>query len=159
VKGSAIRATCPQKKRCRPIFFFSLNRYLQPLPTRCIQTRACVFVSSNRNAVAWRVVGEAIRSVSHLVLAPDELMLWLPNFRTERSGPDHSWPTPSGSVFLVNRSITTRARFGKRRAFTNSAPIPPPAGPENFQCRAAFIQSHRAVVPRTRGGVRGPTRW
>ena len=34
--------------------------------------------------------------------------------RTERSGRDVSCPAPSGSVFLVSRSITTRARFGKR---------------------------------------------
>jgi hypothetical protein len=34
--------------------------------------------------------------------------------RTERSGPDVSCPAPSGSVFLVNRSITTRVGFGKR---------------------------------------------
>jgi len=49
--------------------------------------------------------------------------------------------------------------FCQARAFTNSAPIPPQAGPENFQCRAVFIQLQRAMVPRTHVCVRSPTRF
>ena len=41
-------------------------------------------------AALW--LGEAIRSVSHLDLARYELMPWRPHVRTERSGPDCSWP-------------------------------------------------------------------
>ena len=56
------------------------------------------------------------------------------------------------------------------RAFTIPAPIPPSAGPENLQCRAAFIHDLRAVVPMrasllpgsnpflTRGTVASPTK-
>jgi Ni,Fe-hydrogenase I small subunit len=40
VEGSAIRATCPQKKALPPDFFLLfLNRYPRSLGTLCIQTR------------------------------------------------------------------------------------------------------------------------
>ena len=48
--------------------------------------------------------------------------------------------------------------FWQARAFTRSAPIPPPVGLENFQCRAAFIQFQRAMVPRKQDCFRSPTR-
>ena len=42
-------------------------------------------------------------------------MSWLDlNFEPKGADGIVSCPAPSGSVFLVNRSITTRARFGKR---------------------------------------------
>lgn len=55
---------------------------------------------------------------------------------------------PSGSVLLVNHSSTHAGSLWQARAFTIPAPIPPAAGPENLQCRAAFIHSLRAVVPK-----------
>jgi hypothetical protein len=156
VKGSAIRALIKRKKTLLSDFF--LNRFCRSFSKGfATLTRTCVFVVLNRNTDR-ALLGEAIRSVSHLVLARWWLMPGLPTF--EPKGADRIAPAlaPSGSVFLVNRSTTTRARFGKR-AFTSPAPIPPPAGPENLQCRAAFIQFHRAVVPRSPRGFRSPTRF
>jgi hypothetical protein len=50
---------------------------------------------------------EAIRSVTHLVLALGGHGL-PPQIRTERSGPDVSCPAPSGSVFLGHQSFSLR---------------------------------------------------
>src|SRR5215467_16061144 len=112
-------------------------------------TRACVFVQESELRRAW-ALGAAIRSVSHLGLARSEPMSSLPNFRTERSGLDVSGPAPSGSVFLVTGSITRRVGLGKRAQIRHPTRCPPRilSGPENLQCRAAFIQFQRALVPR-----------
>jgi hypothetical protein len=106
--------------------------------------RACVFVcfESGPFRAAAR---EAIRSVTHLVLA--RLDQWLiPQFRTERSGPDVSCPAPSGSVFLGQLSSTPTASL--QQAYEPLLLRPPriTPGPENFQCRAAFIQYQRGPV-------------
>src|SRR6266700_2925002 len=62
-------------------------------------------------------------------------MSWFPNFRTERSGPDCSRPCSLRLGFLGQPFYYHTRPFWQARAFTNSAPIPPQAGPENFQCR------------------------
>ena len=48
--------------------------------------------------------------------------------------------------------------FWQACAFTSAAPIPPPAGPENVQYRAAFIQFQRAMDSR-KLGLQEPTRF
>jgi hypothetical protein len=79
----------------------------------------------------------------------------------EPKGADRSVPAPApyGSVFLVNRSITTRARFGKRLCSPSLRPPRMLSGPENLRCRAAFIQLKRAVDPRNRRRFPSPTRF
>lgn len=66
---------------------------------------------------------------------------------------------PSGSVLWGNRSVTARVRSGQRVRSPALAPTPPRAGPENVQCRAAFTQFQRAMVPGKRRRFQGPTRF
>ena len=70
---------------------------------------------------------EAIRSVTHLVLAPLGPMPAEPQFRTERSGPDVSCPAPSGSVFLVTVLLPPAPALASRCA-TDPAPNPASGG-------------------------------
>ena len=73
-------------------------------------------------------------------------MLSSPLIRTERSGPDVSCPAPSGSVFLGHLFSNQKVPCAQ----VASTPVRRPsrfAGPENFQCRAAFIQNQRGPVP------------
>lgn len=85
---------------------------------------------------------EAVRSVTHLVLA----------HKLSRS-----FSVLSLSLFFILRASGSLS-FLVFLAI-DSAPIPPQAGPENFQCRATFIQFQRAVVPWKRLVFRGPTRF
>jgi hypothetical protein len=105
--------------------------------------RTCVLVFVNR--IFAGIAREAIRSVSHPDLALDALML---GQFSNRKKPGQ-WPgLLPARFFLVNSfdkpDVLARASTFRR---TRAAPIPPQAGPENFQCRAAFIQYQRAVVP------------
>jgi hypothetical protein len=68
-----------------------------------------------------------------------------PNFEPKGGNPIAPVLTPSGSVCLGSSISTTHPGF-IQRVFTRSAPIPPKAGPEKLQCRAAFIQCQRDVV-------------
>jgi hypothetical protein len=95
-------------------------------------------------------LSETIRSVSHLVLARFWPMSWLPKFRTERSRLDCSRPGSLRLGFLGQAFYYHTRPFWQARVFTNSAPILPPAGPENYQCRAAFIQCLRDRLPVSR---------
>jgi hypothetical protein len=64
------------------------------------------------------LLNEAIRSVTHLVLAPDRKSLFFKCFSV---------------FFFVFLAI-------------DLVPIPLPAGPENIQCRSVFIQLIRVLV-------------
>ena len=92
---------------------------------------------------------EAIRSVTHLVLAPGRGQLANPNFEPERARARRITRAPR----------IPPARFAWSIGFTSAAPM---AGkpqshwpraqshhwdPENFQCRAVFIQCRRVLVP------------
>jgi hypothetical protein len=155
VQVSAIRANVHRKKRCRPIF--GRNRYSLSLRTFLhsdSNLRFRLFESDHRAAI---IGGEAIRSVSHLVLAHDEPMSQFTNFRTERSGSTNSRPCSLRLGFLGQPFYYHTRSFWQTRKVTNSAPIPPQAGPENLQCRAAFIQRHRAMVPAKPASLPSPT--
>ena len=153
--GSAIRALINKNKRRRPIFFKTVSAAALQTVFAGRHEPAFSFYESDLRGIAI----EAVRSVSHLVLARFWLMPGLPLFRTERSGPDRSRHAPSGSVFLGKPLVTLTRRFWQARACTRSAPISPQARPENFQCRAVFIQSPRALVPGKPRGCLSPTRF
>jgi hypothetical protein len=133
--GSAIRASIKQKRRYRSIL-------------KIVSTAAFQFSSPANSILRFRLANRifvglqpivAIRSVSHLVLARDELMPWFHTFRTERSRSDNSRPRSLRLGFLGQPFYYHTRPFWQARGVTSSAPIPPAAGPENLQCRAAFI--------------------
>ena len=101
------------------------------------------------------VASEAIRSVTHLVLALDgtNALTSISN-RKERDG----CPTPSGSVFLGQLSHTPALPKEQAGSALVPRPIPVSQDPENFQCRAVFIQYLRALVPPNVCAL-GPTRF
>jgi len=155
-RGQPLGHLSNRKKRCRPIS--SKPVFAAALQTSSAGRHEPAFSSfeSEHWPSVWR--GEAIRSVSHLGLARYERMSWLNPIsnRKERTGP--LLPGSLRLGFLGQPFYYHTRWFWQARASTSSAPIPPPAGPENFQCRAAFIQFQRAMVPRERFCLRGPTR-
>ena len=68
-------------------------------------------------------------------------------------------PTPSGSVFLVTGLLPLPLPRWQAAGALASRPILFLQDPENFQCRAVFIQYQRAVVPKVAAALPGPTRY
>jgi hypothetical protein len=144
-KGSPIRAIRPQKKRCPPGKFyfqftelknFILRAALEPafsflsIPSRCAPVRTVDPFSHPSGSSAWRA-GVPIQFSN----------------RKERTGLLSPW-LPPARFFLVNCSITTRVRFGKRVRSPTLRPSPDSRGtrklsvpgrvhsvPERFGCR------------------------
>jgi hypothetical protein len=142
-RGQPLGPDFKRKKRRRPKFF--KNRHLQtPLTTIPSADPNLRLRSFTRNASCF-LTRPFVQSA------------------IDRKKPAGSIPVraSSGPCFLGQTSLKPSApvwtsAFGRTRA----APIPPAAGPENFQCRAAFIQFQRALVS---GGQRrclpSPTRF
>ena len=105
------------------------------------------------------MAGEAIRSVTHLVLAPVGPMSWLNPNSNRKERTRRLLPGSLRLGFLGQPFYYHRRPLWQAPACTDPAPIPPPAGPENVQCRAVFIQYPRVVVPAARLRAAGPTRF
>ena len=130
------------KKRYRPILQSSefSNRFFRNFRTLFADQLKPEF-SCFRIEPSWGLPREAVRSVSHLVLAPGKLMGIQPqnSNRKERTGGLQPDSLRLGVLGQPDFN-PTRHSCPARRVVTNSAPIPPLAGPENFQCRAVFTQ-------------------
>jgi hypothetical protein len=157
VKGSAIRALVKQEKTLSV-------RFLTGFAAQLFRT-----ISAKHTNLRFRrlirmlptlEVSAAIRSVSHLDLARCEMMIGKRNQLSNRKERTGFLPPGSLRLGFVGQPFFYHAcPLWQARAFTNPAPIPPSAGPENLQCRAAFIQFRRDVVPKPQPRCfRGPTR-
>ena len=143
-KGSAIRALIKRKKTIlsdffKPVFTATLR---PPCGHRLEPAFSCV-----ESDLPGPLPGEAIRSVSHLDLARLGLMPRLPPISNRKERTRRLRPCSLRLGFIGQPFYNHTRPLWQARAFTNPAPTPPRAGPENFQCRAAFIQFQRAMVP------------
>ena len=155
-KGSAIRAFVQQKKTLPSDSFKPV--FAAALPTSSAGRHEPAFSSFESEHRPRRLLSEAFRSVSHLGLARSERMSWLNHISNRKERAGRLLPCSLRLGFFGQPFFYHTRWFWQARACTSSAPIPPPVGPENFQCRAAFIQFQRALVPRKQDCFRSPTR-